>query len=153
MVILGVDPGLEGALAFLDGDEIVTYDMPTAGEGTKRKVDGANLAIIIRKHNPDSALIELVTAMQGWGIGSAFRFGESAGTIAGAIAACGVPITRVVPRVWKKTFGLGPDKEETRQRAIQMFPRSAEQFARKKDHQRADAALMALYHRAQRQSL
>ena len=56
-----------------------------------------------------------------------------------------VPMTIVEPSVWKKFHQLrGGDKEAARQRALQLFPAAHALFARKKDHQRAEAALIAL---------
>jgi Holliday junction resolvasome RuvABC endonuclease subunit len=147
-IILGVDPGLEGALSFWESDKrelIACYDMPAFGIDKKRKVDGAGIAALVRSYTPDVAVVELVGAMKGWGVGSTFRFGEAAGTIVGALAACGVPVERIVPQVWKKSFGIGREKEEARQKVIQLLPGDCSQFSRKKDHQRADATLLAIY--------
>lgn len=56
------------------------------------------------------------------------------------------PLIIVEPCVWKKHFHLrGGDKETARQLAIQTFPSAHALFARRKDHQRAEAALIALF--------
>jgi crossover junction endodeoxyribonuclease RuvC len=51
----------------------------------------------------------------------------------------------VSPAVWKKHFKLPADKEASRALALPLFPATAEHFARKKDHGRAEAALIARY--------
>jgi len=61
------------------------------------------------------------------------------------IACCAIPLTIVEPSIWKKFHTLrGGDKEAGRQRALQLFPSAHALLARKKDHGRAEAALIAL---------
>ncbi|HEY6022496.1 MAG TPA: hypothetical protein VIY48_22320 [Candidatus Paceibacterota bacterium] len=147
--ILGIDPGLEGAVAVLDSeqpDHVVTDDLPTVGLGTKRCIDEWALHRWLAVNNADHAFIEYVSAMQHWGAGGSFRFGMSFGTLRAVVALHGIPYTLVTPVKWKKYFGLaGGDKEGSRQRALQLYPKSAQAFERKKDHQRAEAALIATY--------
>ena len=59
-------------------------------------------------------------------------------------AACA---TLVTPTKWKPAVGIhtGADKEASRQRALQLFPDQAVNLARKKDHARADAMLLAYF--------
>jgi len=48
--------------------------------------------------------------------------------------------------VWKKFHQLrGGDKEAARQRALQLFPAAHALLARKKDHGRGEASLIALF--------
>jgi hypothetical protein len=48
--------------------------------------------------------------------------------------------------MWKKFYGLrGGDKESGRQRALLTFPAGHALLARKRDHGRSEAALLALY--------
>jgi hypothetical protein len=52
----------------------------------------------------------------------------------------------VEPSAWKKYWHLpGKDKEAARQRALPLFPAAHTLLARKRDHGRAEAALLALY--------
>jgi len=75
---------------------------------------------------------------------SGFKYGRAVGAIEAVIALCGVPLTIIEPTAWKKFHGLrGGDKEASRQRALQLFPAAHEMLARKKDHGRAEAALIA----------
>jgi hypothetical protein len=159
MRILGIDPGMSGAAAVFDTDApdmVEATDFPLMGEESQREIDGLALAEWIRSREPDHAFIELVSAMpsipgadgkrRGMGAASAFRFGIGVGAIRATVQICRLPYTLVVPTKWKKLYLLkGGDKEPSRQRALQLFPRSAPLFARKKDHQRAEAALMAAY--------
>jgi len=142
--ILGIDPGLSGALAFYftdAPDRVITLDMPIA-DGN---VSGSLIANEIRTHAPCIAVIESVGAMPGQGVSSMFNFGKSFGSAIGAVSALNIPIQFVSPAKWKRHYGLSSDKEECRARALNLFPACAANFARKKDHGRAEAALIAKY--------
>lgn len=142
-IILGVDPGLSGALVFLDpvADTIAAYDMPT----TTDTVDAAEVARLIRLYSPSFAVIERVHSMPKQGVASTFSFGQSFGIVRGVVAALNIPIHLITPTVWKRRFGLlSVEKDASRTRAIELWPAS-DAFRRKKDHGRADAALLARY--------
>ena len=147
MTIVAFDPGLSGAVAFVsnDGTLIDCTDLPTIGEKTQRRIDAANLAAIIRQHDPTRAVIEAVGARPGQGVSSMFRFGQSLGTIAGVCGALGLPVTWVSPSKWKREAGLDATAERSRARAIETWPDRAALFSRIKDHNRAEAALLALW--------
>jgi hypothetical protein len=142
--ILGVDPGLSGALAFYfaaEPDRVAVEDMPVV-DGT---VSAVLLASIVKQYGPSVALIELVSARPGQGVTSMFNFGKSFGQAIGVLGALQVPTHFVAPKRWKKHFRLSSEKEEARERALALFPVCADHFRRKKDHGRAEAALIARY--------
>jgi crossover junction endodeoxyribonuclease RuvC len=145
--VLGIDPGLSGAAVVIENGQVVAVtDLPTVGDGTKRALDEHALHRWLGAHHADHAFIEQVSAMLGWGVGATFRFGMAYGAIRAVIALHGIPYTLVSPVKWKKFYSLtGQEKEASRQRALQLFPQGAAFFARKMDHQRADAALVANY--------
>jgi len=98
------------------------------------------------QHKPDHAVIERAQAMPKQGASSGFKYGRAVGAIEAVLTCCEIPMTIVEPSVWKKFHQLrGGDKEGGRQRALQLFPSAHPAFARKKDHGRAEAALIALY--------
>jgi crossover junction endodeoxyribonuclease RuvC len=148
-LILGIDPGLNGGLALLSSIMLEeAIDIPTHGEGTKRRVDAAALLRFIQAWSPDAAFIERAQSMPGQGVASTFNYGRAVGTLEAVITCARVPLTIVEPSKWKKHFGLpggAKNKENSRQRAIQLFPDRSHFFVRKMDHQRAEAALIALY--------
>jgi len=45
--------------------------------------------------------------------------------------------------LWQRASGVGPSPDAARQRAAQLYPLAAAQFARKRDAGRADAILIA----------
>jgi hypothetical protein len=143
LCILAVDPGLTGALAFYFPGEnaISAEDMPVVG----KDVDAATLVARIAQMKPDVAIVELVASRPGQGVASVFKFGCGFGMVRGVVAASGVPLHLVSPSKWKRHFGLSSDKEQSRARALQFWPARAELFSRKRDHGRAEAALLARY--------
>lgn len=149
MVILGIDPGLSGALAFLDTETniVAVEDMPTVtvirNKKEKREVSPQLIAAAIIKRHVDAAYLERVNAMTGQGVSSVFSFGRSAGVIEGILAAFDIPTTLVLPLTWQRAMDVRGGKDASRERAMQLFPASAELFQRKKDDGRADAALIA----------
>lgn len=147
MTILGIDPGLSGAAAVLsiEGDLLDVFDLPVIGEGKQARIDSANLGALLRATTPHRAVIERVGAMPGQGVSSMFRFGEAVGTVSGILGALAIPIERVTPSRWKRDLRLCSDKEAARLRAIERWPKFAAEFARKRDHGRAEAALIGLW--------
>ena len=65
------------------------------------------------------------------------------GQCLGIVEALFIPIETVAPSVWKKAMQLNTSKENSRLRAIEMFPKFEHFFTRKRDHNRAEAALLA----------
>lgn len=141
--IMGVDPGVSGAIAFYypaHPNNISIYDMPSIG----KEVNCPELRALMKQYRPDFAVIEAVHAMPKQGVSSSFNFGMSYGMMRGVVAACGTPQHLVSPRKWKSYFGLTADKDTSRRMAILTWPES-EHFNRRKDDGRAEAALLALY--------
>lgn len=151
-IIIGIDPGLSGAIAELDRGTILVSDMPTfsvtRGKKTRRFVDPVQLTILLRDlFNPDHIILEEVAAMPGNGAVSMFSFGRSFGVVEGVIGALGIPITYVRPAVWKRAMGLTADKGQSQLLATRLFPLDAGQWPLKKHDGRAEAALLAEYGR------
>jgi crossover junction endodeoxyribonuclease RuvC len=76
---------------------------------------------------------------------AAFAFGRARGVIEGATAALGIPIAFLTPPAWKRLAEIAPgieNKDQARARAIAKWLAMAEMFARKKDIDRAEAALI-----------
>lgn len=145
--ILGVDVGLSGALALYRDGRWLLLDMPIAGDAKRHEINGPELCRWLREQAPAHAYVEYAAARPGQGVSSMFKFGVSYGATKMALAACGIPYTIVTPAKWKPAVGVptGADKEASRLRALQLFPDQAASLARKKDHARADAMLIAHY--------
>lgn len=151
-MILGVDPGLSGALALYAPHDLTIFDMPThtvkVGTSTKQQVDAYQLGnwLDMYRTRIKLAVVELVGSMPKQGVTSSFNFGFTTGVIHGCLAANQIPTMLVRPNVWKKAFGLiGQDKDASRQAASRIAPTFACHWPRKKDDGRAEAFLLAVY--------
>ena len=148
-MILGIDPGLSGALAFYDELDLIIYDIPTLqitrNGKNKRQIDLSGLLRIMGAHNTHTCFLENVNAMPGQGVSSMFQMGRGYGQIEMGLMACRVPVTYITPQVWKKALSVPKDKDGARQRASQLMPQYAHNWDLKKHDGRAEAALIALY--------
>ena len=154
MKIIGIDPGLSGAIAVLENNKVLNiFDMPVMSEGkkNKRQLNSAQLVNLIKSNiEPQeevSVIVEQVNAMPGQGVTSMFNFGQTFGAIKGICAALGLPIFFVRPSKWKKHFELiNSSKDASRTKAIEMYPSLSEQLSKKKDVNKSDAILIARFY-------
>ena len=151
MKFIGIDPGLHGAIAIYDGEELVVHDMPirvvTINKKKRNQLNMGELADLMREQDPNGLVtIEAVHAMPAQGVTSSFSFGLVFGAIQQAVV-CNFysPPLLVTPQKWKAHFSLDSNKDSARERAAAFFPQVADLFERKKDDGRAEAALLALY--------
>lgn len=146
--LLGVDPGVKGALAFLNarGSLLAAYRMPTTitlrNRKRKRIIDEEALLSLILQHAPDSAWIEDVYASPQMGVTSSFTFGDGKGLLRGILRARGVELHRVHPSVWKRDMRVTADKRSSIRRAKKLFPF---QLAMLTSEGKCEAALIGLY--------
>ena len=155
MYIIGIDPGISGAISFFeDGKILDVIDMPSMAEGqtNKKQVTGAQIYNEIKKRikivqkGKVCVVIEQVSAMPGQGVTSMFNFGQSFGVIKGICAAMQLPMYLVRPAKWKKYFNLlKTEKEASRTKAIEIFPQISHMLSKKKDVNKADAILIASF--------
>ena len=154
MKIIGIDPGLSGAIAILEDNKVLSiFDMPVMAEGkkNKRQLNSAQLVDIIKENiklNDDIAVVvEQVNAMPGQGVTSMFNFGQTFGAIKGVCAALKLPIFFVRPSKWKKHFDLlNSSKDSSRTKVIEMYPALSNQLTKKKDVNKSDAILIARFY-------
>jgi crossover junction endodeoxyribonuclease RuvC len=152
-LVIGIDPGISGALALHSTDGLMAVtDIPTVAKGkgagrVKNEVNPAALVSLLREwatyRDEVLVVVERVSSMPGQGVASMMSLGDTVGCIRGVIAARGYAIEWVTPQRWKKHFGLPADKEFARAKAIQLYPEA--KLDRKKDHNRAEAILIARY--------
>lgn len=94
---------------------------------------------------PLTVVIENVGPMPGEGIMSAAKFAGSIWLMRTAAIALGIPYVMVTPQKWKKHYGLAKEKDLARQKALHLWPERADWIKFKKNHDRAEAALMGKY--------
>ena len=155
MLIIGIDPGISGAICFFkEGQVKEIIDMPTMAEGkkNKRQINGPQIynEIFLRINKlPKKDIIvaiEQVSAMPGQGVTSMFNFGQSFGVLKGICSAMQLSMYFVRPVKWKKYFGLiKTEKDASRTKVIEIFPYISSQLSKKKDANKADAILLASF--------
>ncbi len=154
MKIIGIDPGLSGAIAILKDKKVLSlFEMPVMAEGKKNKkqLNSAQLVNIIKtnieKNEDIAVVVEQVNAMPGQGVTSMFNFGQTFGAIKGVCAALQLPIFFVRPSKWKKHFELiNSSKDSSRTKVIEMYPSLSHQLSKKKDVNKSDAILIARFY-------
>ena len=161
--ILGIDPGLSGALAVVETatEQLVeVFRMPVSVVSKQNKLNGAALADWLyrywigplkdHKHIHFAYIEEVHSRPRQAG---QFQFGLNTGIVHGMLYANFVPFTTVAPAKWKGHFGIKRTGEETkadkkteaRELATKLWPSMAHEFKRVKDDGVAEAALIALY--------
>ena len=154
MKIIGIDPGLSGAIAVLENNQVLNiFDIPVMSEGkkNKRQINSAQLVSILKDNiqaeDEVCVVVEQVNAMPGQGVTSMFNFGQSFGAIKGVCAALNLPIFFVRPSKWKKHFELiNSSKDSSRTKVIEMYPSLSSQLSKKKDANKSDAILIARFY-------
>ncbi len=154
MIAIGIDPGVTGAIAFVDDrgscviEDLPTLPLPGAGR-IGRRIDGATLAKIIRANCPIGiaarAMVEGQRAMGGKdnAIQVHFSLGRSVGCIETALEILRIPHESIDPQRWKGFFGLGEVKRDSIEKARLLYPLSFLKLV--KDHNKAEALLIAHY--------
>ena len=131
MLIIGIDPGINGAIClFKDGKIVDVFEMPKMAVGKKNKsqVNASQIFNEIQKaiEGEDKtkviAVIEQVSAMQ-------------------------IPMDFVSPIKWKKFFNLiNTNKDASRTKAIEIYPYFSSKLSKKKDANKADAILISSFY-------
>jgi len=157
MIVLGIDPGLTGAMALMNGRGLVSVtDIPTmmrgAGTGSvKNQVDPGALYTTVRELLApyDRAEVMVVIEMQqamggGMNASAVFSLGLTAGIVEGVVAARGLPHELVPPAVWKKAMGLSAKGKDAKEQSMSMAKRyyPDAQLHLAKHHNRAEAILI-----------
>jgi hypothetical protein len=164
---IGIDVGITGAMAVIHRfectqriDRVEIFDVPflttdrvRRGKKIKVKVyDAYKMGELIRPFcsckTPSDlvhATIEHVGVLPGEGVVSAFGFGVGFGIWKGLLGGFQIDNEEVHPAVWKRALNLSSDKIESLELARSLYPQVAGQLKRKKDHNRAEALLLAYY--------
>jgi hypothetical protein len=149
-LIVAFDPGSHGVMVVLDGagNLLGVHDTPALEEANGRPaVNAPLLAALVAKTHASRAYCEFVSARPTDARAAAFSFGRSRGVIEGVCGALAIPLAFITPPVRKRAANIPPgveNKDLARARAIARWPAHAELFARKRDIDRAEAALIGL---------
>ena len=149
-VFIGIDPGLSGAFAVIDGDFVAVYDAPSVPVKKGSDYLVADMASLISQASSQRscyAILEAGIAMPNQSSSSTAKAARGGGLWEGMLVMAGVPYELVRPAAWKKVMGVTANKAEARVMAQKLFPQIAQQFSRVKDDGRAEAVLIAEFAR------
>lgn len=143
MKVIGIDPGVAGAIALHDKGKLTALqDMPVF-DG---RADGTALAAMLREMDPDVVYLETSHAMPRNGTIASFSLGQNTGIVIGVVQALSHPLFRITPIRWKTKMGVKQlDKNGVRGIVREMYPDWSSCFSRVKDHNRAEAVLISRY--------
>lgn len=160
-VILGIDPGLTGGMAFIGADWCAAMDLPTRQEDDGfRAIDVRALAAQLQETIPAGAAVLCcmerllpggISKEHGrnnsYSIGVQYR---TRALIEATVTLLGVDVEGCTPQQWKKLYGLtgkAADKKANVHAALELantlYPPLADQLRLVKHHNRAEAVLIA----------
>jgi len=171
MYIIGIDPGITGAIALLYKTAtmrrarfIALEDLPTVARGAggasvRNEINPIALENIVarwrKQHNINSTLdamvvLEYLASRPLMASGTVFSMGDTFGTVRAVLALQRWGMHFVTPATWKKGLGLAQAKQTTKEKkersramAVHLYPNAP--LDRVKDHNRAEALLIAHY--------
>lgn len=141
MICLGIDPGLHGSLAIIDGESVSVVEFD-------KEAYLDNLRAVAESGEVVKCCLEHVSSMPKQGVSSTFTFGTNFGWIQGVLEAYKIPFELVKPRKWKADFGCTSDKNTSIEVCKRLFPNVSLKRTpkcKKDDDGMAEALLMALY--------
>ena len=147
-IIAGIDPGLTGAIVWVDARYKVMIDrapLPVLFETRSRRViDVLALRQLLERYPLDWVVLEHVHALPRDGRSSAFSFGRVLGAIETALTLTGCRYIKVAPQYWKKWASIPRGAPKTWSRGVlsRLCPSA---FERVRSSDEADALLLALY--------
>lgn len=167
MTIIGIDPGVDGAVAVLnEKSKILTvWDIPSVKISRGKKVgkerfrndlDVGAIVSFLELYIPDPEMgmrthifLERVQPMpqSGMGVVGAFTFGKVNGLIEGVVQALRIPFEYVSPVKWIRTMMPGTDRDKNQSilTVKRLLPTASDWITLRKHHNRAEALLIALY--------
>jgi len=157
MTIIGIDPGLGGAIAILN-DAVTVHPTPVIVERLEKSIrrhhDEPAMRDLLCGLDDPVAYVEEVHSMGGQGVRSMFTFGTGYGLWRGLLVGLGIPYTLVPPRTWQRLMFSGTPRTDPKAASLlvvkRLFPAASlrrTEAARTDDHGMADALLIAEYGR------
>ena len=142
MIIIGIDPGQSGGIAWIQTALISPRVAGVANmPETEHDICAHLRGLAAAYGEPALVVLELVTPMPKQGLGSTWKFGQHYGMLRGILAALGWSHELIRPQRWQKALGCltHGDKNITKAMAQRLFPGLTI------THATADALLLAVY--------
>lgn len=130
MRILGIDPGMDGALALIKTNPsqrpIEVWDMPTLklGQKNQRALDVPNVTSVIAIARPDVIAIEIQQPFKDQGLSTTGKTMFGYGALVGVVTALRLRHHLIRPQAWTKIMlaGLPKGKESNVAAAKRLWP-------------------------------
>lgn len=126
MLILGIDPGASGGVAWWQHDvKMDCAKMPETERDVYELLESlVNAERVSYGGAVVKAYIESVHSMPGQGVASSFKFGRNYGFLRGCLIALEIPFEEVTPMKWQTSMGCRTkgDKNVSKSRAQQLWP-------------------------------
>jgi hypothetical protein len=156
MIVVGIDPGITGAIAFLHSNgERTVDDMPTRPRKTtgngKNEVDPTALQTLIRARVPADAAVVVVmenlnTFSKSGGAKSIASMQASKDVICAVLELNRIRVDYVTPHAWQSMFGIKTtDSEDTKDQSLRIARQLYPELRLTKNSGRADALLIGRY--------
>jgi len=162
MRVLGIDPGVYGWAAVVNTVAhrrvllVDAFPLPIVGEENGRRLAVKKFSELLGGYKLDRIVVERAQLMKGQDVGAGGMYMRLTGHLEACSLLAGVPTYTVDPNTWKPKLGLGGKKRErddgapSEQRlavelAASIFKSDADHFALVKDHNKAEAALIAAF--------
>lgn len=151
-IVLGIDPGLAGALVAITPDGLDLRVMPVVAAGGKQQYDERALVEWLTPYAIKHAhvFIEAVHAMPKQGVTSMFSFGTGYGLLRGICGGLGLSYELVRPQEWQRVMLAGMPQDSEYLIASRLWPSviwRATERCRKHHSGLVDAALIAEFGR------
>ena len=152
-LIIGIDPGMTGAIAILRGEEMAVHEFTASADGKRISIPPWMRAMDTFDGEVH-VFIEDINATPKFGSQTSFKMGRALGALeTWASMIPGASIEYVKPMKWKKAFGLvlakklnaNEAKRVSLECARRLFPQV--DLHRVADHNKAEALLIAEYGR------
>jgi hypothetical protein len=127
---------------------VLCADLPVIRDNKLAWIDSNDLTSLFLEclqGRPARIAVERSQAMPKQGVSSTFTTGVVLGSILAACQRIAVPMELVTAAVWKRSMGLDSSNTVSLDKARLLFPTAV--LVRKKDHNRAEALLLAEYSR------
>jgi crossover junction endodeoxyribonuclease RuvC len=165
MRVLGIDPGVTGAWAVIELDKVTGKprlleigDLPVKAfkmsKRTTHRIDVKALGDLLEELTAydyetdtqgfDRICVERLSGGPGITSSTSFSLGWTAATIDTVLTTLGLAHDTVPPSAWKRSLLVPADKSAAKRRATMLFGHD-KGWPREKDHNRAEAAMIALY--------
>ncbi len=145
-VIVGIDPGEKGGIAFFSRDGTLLDVEPMPLDAGTKEVDSLALFVMLSEAEPLLVVVEKVGSNPKWRSNSIFTFGRNLEAVISTLKIAEIPYDcNVLPTTWKKVVLAGTKREKAD--AIAHVHRRYPEFADKvgKHDGMADATCIGEY--------